>query len=280
MTSQPSQFPLEPLGVGESLDAGFRLWRRNFLAFFLLSLIAVAPGQILSAVYNITNIRSITAQGELIVDDPTSFLVASLLVSLAGLTIQAIGWSALMYYGVRAYIGQPVDLGAAVRGAVRRIIPFIALSVLFFIMVGIGLVLLLLPGVYLGVLFVLAFPAFFAEGIGPAAALSRGRQLASGRWWRIFALLLLAWLVAAFLGFIISGLVLNIELTTATITRFYVLAAVLGTILGALFNPLIPSMLIVAYFDGRVRHEGFDIEMMAQQLDEPHVYPPDDSIFG
>lgn len=279
MTSANAPFPLEPLGVGESLDAGFRLWRRHFLTFFLLSLLAVAPAQLLNAWYYTSNVITVNDFGQMLVMDPDGFRRGTLVVSLVGFLILAIGWGALMNYGVRAYIGQQVSVGDAARGALRRLLPFIGLSVVYFLMVGAGAILLLAPGIFLGIKFILAFPAFYGEDVGPGRSLSKASALTAGRWWRTFALFVVAWLFTAVVTSVAGALVFTIDLNADNVVSFFYTAAAIDTVLGALFTPLIPCMMIVAYYDGRVRKEGFDIEYMSGQLDpvEPWDVQPWDA---
>lgn len=267
---------MEPLGVGESLDAGFRLWRRHFLVFFLLSLLAVAPAQLLNAWYFTSNVQSVNELGEMLVIDPDSFLVGSLVVRLGGLLIQAIAWGALMNYGVNAYIGRSITVGDAARGALRRLLPFIGLSIIYFLMVGIGTLLLVIPGIWLGIRYILSYAAFYGEQTGPGQSLKRSSVLTEGRWWRIFALFFVAWLFTTIVSSVAAGLVFTVDLTASNITSFFYFSALVGTVLGALFTPLIPCMMIVAYYDGRIRKEGFDIEYMSSQLDAIQQWEADD----
>ena len=276
MTSTQAPFPLEPLGVGESLDAGFRLWRRYFLVFFLLSLLAVAPAQLLNAWYFTSNVLSVNEIGEMLVVDPDGFFVGSLMVSAVGLLLQAIAWGALMNYGVNVYIGREMAVGDAIRGALRRLLPFIGLSVIYFLLVGVGTVALIIPGVWLAMKFSLAFPAFYGERLGPSRSMSRSSKLTAGRWWRIFALFFVAWLLTTIVTTVSAALLITINLTSSNIMTFFYLSAAVNTVLSALFTPLIPCMMIVAYYDGRVRNEGFDLEYMSEQLDPVQPWDADD----
>ena len=285
MTTTPAPFPLEPLGVGESLDAGFRLWRRHFMTFFLLSLVAVAPAQILSAWFFISNVVTVNDVGEMLVMDPDGFRRGSLVIGLIGLLLQAIAWGALMNYGVKAYIGQQIGVADAARGALQRLLPVIGLSVIYFVMIGVGAILLFIPGLFLGIRYVLSFPAFYGEDLGPGRSLRKSSTLTEGRWWRTFALFLVAYLFTAIVTGLASALLFTVQRPADNMVGFFLMAAALDTGLGALFAPLIPSMMIVAYYDGRVRKEGFDIEYMSGQLGpaqswDPPAWDPDDEAGG
>lgn len=60
---------------------------------------------------------------------------------------------------------------------------------LFSLAVGLGLVLLIIPGVYLAVRFAFAEAAVIAEGTSGPAALRRSYELTRGRFWPVFGLI-------------------------------------------------------------------------------------------
>ena len=68
---------LEPLGVGEQLDAGFRLWRPQFGRLYLLSLVLTLPIALITFVYDATTIVEVGSGGIVFVDDPDSFRAVS-----------------------------------------------------------------------------------------------------------------------------------------------------------------------------------------------------------
>lgn len=68
----------------------------------------------------------------------------------------------------------------------RRAGVLLQLFVLQSIMLLIGFVLFVLPGIYLSVAYILAIPLIFLRGLGPWQALEISRQAVHKRWWTVF----------------------------------------------------------------------------------------------
>jgi hypothetical protein len=63
-----------------------------------------------------------------------------------------------------------------------RLPAVVALALLSGIIVGIGTLLCVIPGIYFYVAFAVAVPVLLVEGAGPSRALGRSRELVRGRW--------------------------------------------------------------------------------------------------
>ena len=89
-----------------------------------------------------------------------------------------------------------------------------------------------------------------------------------GRRWPVFFLLLIALLIT-FLFFIVLGLALVGATLFENVQLFLLSSEVVSALISAVIYPFFPAIITVAYYDARVRKEGFDIELAMQQLDEP-----------
>lgn len=75
---------------------------------------------------------------------------------------------------------------------IARTLPYLRLvgvDVLFALVVAVGMVLLIVPGVIAFTWFVLAAPVVEIEGLGVRASFRRSRELVRGNFWRVLALL-------------------------------------------------------------------------------------------
>lgn len=88
----------------------------------------------------------------------------------------------------------------------RRIWALLGLNLLSGIGILFGLVLLILPGVYLFVRWSAAVPALIAEDCGVSDSLSESGEVVQGRFWHVLGALLVVWTPLA-AGAIASGLV-------------------------------------------------------------------------
>jgi uncharacterized membrane protein len=103
----------------------------------------------------------------------------------------------------------------------QYILPFLGASILFSVMVGLGFVFLIIPGVILAVVFAF-WPYPIAEGAGPINALKFSRVITKGHRWQIFFFFLVLFLVNV-LGFIVLvvGLLVSIPVSALAVAHAY-----------------------------------------------------------
>jgi hypothetical protein len=165
-----------------------------------------------------------------------------------------------------AYLGEEAAAGPSLRYGLSRLLPLIVAYIALSICVGIGFVLLIVPGVFLAVKWCVTFAAIVSERAGPFQGMGRSWSLTQGHWWRtcgtLFVLTLISFvlyfLVIAGLGGLIAA---NEDMSEVT---YAVLSTALTIILLAILYPLLASIITVIYYDLRVRNEGFDLQLLAQ----------------
>jgi uncharacterized membrane protein len=162
---QPTERRFE---IGQALGAGWRLFWPNIVPMALFALIVWA----------------INALFQLPQDDVGWF--AGFLLGVAGFLVGqlvAIGWIKL---ALDITDGRSVT-AAAIADRFRLIVPYLIAAVLFSPMVGIGLILLIVPGII--VMIVFAFYGFHIVDTGernPIEALKRSAELTRGHRWHLF----------------------------------------------------------------------------------------------
>jgi uncharacterized membrane protein len=137
----------------------------------------------------------------------------------------------------------------AARPAVGRVA---VASILAGLAIGIGLVLLIAPGLFLLTIWCLIVPVIVLEGAGTTAAFSRSRELVRGYGWQVFGTLVLVFLlmlaVGLVLGIIFSGL--------PTAASNFVSSIVSGT----LAAPFLALVLTLGYFRLLAAHGGAPVK--------------------
>ncbi|EGF93551.1 putative membrane protein [Asticcacaulis biprosthecium C19] len=99
-------------------------------------------------------------------------------------------------------VGKKADLGAAISGALRNIIPIILISIVCGLLVMGGLILLIVPGIIWAIATCVAVPAYVGErGIGIMGAINRSFELTRNNRWTLFAV----FLVVLVLFFLVAG---------------------------------------------------------------------------
>jgi len=116
------------------------------------------------------------------------------LLDLAGTSVTAIFTAGLMYMGVLRAKGREVvwrDVFSAMPIAGRIIVA----ALLQILLVGIGFLLLILPGIYLAVGYMLTFPLMVDQGMSPWQAMEASRKAIHKVWWKLLGLYLVFGLI-------------------------------------------------------------------------------------
>jgi hypothetical protein len=121
-------------------------------------------------------------------------------------------------------------------------------SILAGIGIGIGLILLIAPGLYLLTIWCMIVPVIVLEGAGTSAAFTRSRELVRGYGWQVFGTLVLVFIVMLAVGLVL-GIILA-GLPTAA-TNF-----ISNIVSGTLVSPFLALVLTLGYFRLLAAHGG------------------------
>jgi hypothetical protein len=269
MEARTGALQLRPLGIGEVLDAGFRLVRSRFSTLLLCALAVAAPLSVLDTLITLsTNKQAFDFN----VDTPqpaqndSDAIVGGLITRLIGILLVLLVLAACFRAISAAYLGERASAGESLRFAVTRLPALLGAYFLVAFSVVLGFIVLVIPGIYLGVALSVVFPALLFERLGPGGAYRRSFSLVKGNWWRTFGTLLLTFLILVVLTAALGGGLG--ALLGAAAPGDEALAAVFLTLLNILLAiilyPVAAAILTVLYYDLRVRKEGFDLELLAQ----------------
>jgi len=154
------------------------------------------------------------------------------------------------------------DVGGSVALAMRRIGPLIGLALLSAIAIGLGMVLLIVPGIILYIMLVVSVPAMLEENAGVIESMKRSRALTKGSRWRVF-LLLLIFVIAYMVASGLVGAVVGVATTPESIGNMswaaWAVSAVLATIVSLVAAALVASL----YIELRTIKEGASADALA-----------------
>lgn len=265
--------PLHPMSVGDVLDGSFKLLKANAKTILLVVGAIVVPVQLVSAFA----VRETVSVGFLsIMNDPTLLednqavvgtgnLVLSLVTALLGFLTAPIVAGAVSRVVAASYLGEEMPPARALSITFRRLGPLLAASLLVFLAEIIGLLMCVLPAIALFALYTAVTPALMIEEIGPIQSMRRSWRLMRPRFWGVLGIAVLARLIAGFLGNLLGG----IPSVAATLLggNLAWLFIAIGSVLSSLVSaPLLAIVSTLLYFDGRIRNEGFDLQVMAVDL--------------
>jgi hypothetical protein len=272
---------LRPLGIGEILDVGIKIYWRNAWTLFRIVLFVVLPAQI---VVNIIQVSALPPGVKSVGSSPfgpsfdsntdtlntrdsvtlvVGYVIALIINALAGKLAQAGCFRAV----ADAYLGEQVGWRQSLRFAVRRLPAVVGLSILSTILIGLGTIACVIPGIYLWGAFYVAIPVLLVEGVGPRRALGRSRRLVKGRWWGTIGVAIIGYLLVAIVGAALTALVFGVAVSSGQDTVVGFVVGTLATTLSSMLTtPAAAAFATVLYIDLRVRKEGFDLLLLAQRL--------------
>ena len=249
---------LRPLSVGEILDVSFTLYRRHFGALAGVALVCSGL-PVLVSIY-------IEAAGGML-----SNIGLTLAYYVVFMILSAIATAATVFIVSESYLGRPLGARDALARATPLLARIVACSILLALVVGLGFVFFLIPGIILACGLLLAFPALVLEpGMTPTGALGRSWALTRGSRWRMFGLLvtlvILLYIPLVSLTGIAAVVLPASDFASPGGSGAGLLAVGLAGLVQLLIYPLFYCVLTVAYYDLRVRKEGFDLEVLASTL--------------
>jgi hypothetical protein len=224
--------------LGELVSLTFALFGRYLATFLSLTLIVVAPIVILVD----------GGWGGALADggDADPSVAASATSNALAIFVIPPLVTALHVVAVQALArGEEPAVGSALRAAAPRLLAAVAAVALYSLAVAAGLIVLIVPGIWLAVRWYFAAQAAVVDGLRPVAALRRSDEVVRTRWWRTFGVLLAFGLIVGLLGAVVGAILHHIE-NGAVYTAGYVLLDAVLFSLSAIFGTLL-------FFDSRAR---------------------------
>lgn len=278
----PGLIPLRPLALGEILDGAFSTVRRHAKVTLAWSAIIVIAGQLITlgiglldgsfgAVLNSTG-------PEVFQGGAISGRVLSIAVSA---TTGGVLTGVVSIIVSEAVLGRRPTFGAVWLRTRPRLLPLLGVALAAGVLPLLGLIFLVVPGVFLWVALGLAPPALMLEHLPVGAALTRSRRLVSGAWWRLFGIRTLAVLIGAALGAVLAvpaGLVGGLAAvgtsgSDSLPVAALVIVALVGSLAAVLTQPFVSAVIALLYVDRRMRAEGLDV-ILAQAAGQAGPIPP------
>ena len=275
---------LRPLGVGETLDAAVAVYRRRFWPLLRLTAMVVLPVQALQTVIllsatpeGLTRSMTGTLAPSYDATDPGqvwTYLAATIVAMILGMLGTALATAATTKLVADTYLDEPTGSRDSLRYARRRFGAIVGVSLATGFLIALGTFAFLIPAIWLMVSWSIVVPALVVENVGVGQAMRRSFDLVKTRWWPMFGLMVTGQLLggivqavlAAGLGFVVAPL-------GDGVTGSIAANGIAGGISSALTTPFVAAAFVIAYFDLRIRNEGFDVWVMVRHLDRAAVTP-------
>ena len=261
--------PTEPGSIGNTLDAGFKLYAVSFkrvIGMAILAMMSVAV-PVMVMIFAISVLAGNSKE-----PNAGLFVIMAVGVLLALVFYMWFYLAALCRIGGIAY-GKEFNLGTCMSMSASKLLPVLGGWFLYSLaMIG-GFMLFIVPGIYLSVSLSMFALCIVLEGDGVVESLRHSFRLISGNWWR-----------TAIIGTVV--LIVYYVLSLAIEIPFYVLESVLftlepgtqpgpgqtllsmvGSFISAIVTfPLMMAAVIAVFHDLKLRKEGQDLEARVEAL--------------
>jgi hypothetical protein len=250
---------LPPRGIGEILRAAFQLYRRHWRTLVAIAAVVVVPLTLLQYVIGHW-VRSLGEQMRDQVVVSTSFWAvasASLLAALVGLLLYQVLTGAITRNIAAEVAGQNLDLEQSYRFGFARLGPILVVSILVGLATLVGLIVFIIPGIYIGVRLAVSVQALVVEGKRGTEAMRRSWELVGGHWWHAAFTILIAGLITA---------VVNAVITAPFSAGAWLLQGIAAAVATTVTLPYGALVGVLLYLDLRARKERLDLDTLKANL--------------
>jgi len=266
--------PLHPMGLSDVLDGAFKLFKGNARSVILLTAAFAVPIQLLAAFFQ----RDLLGGAGIsdLLNDPSTALASAeggdtagvagaLLTALATALVMPVVAGAICRVVAASYLGEEMSPGDALRAVASRWWAFAVAWVLVHLLEAIGFLMLVLPGLMVMSLMVAVAPAIAIEGLGPIRGMKRSARLVRRRLFPVMGIALASGMLASAVG-VALGFIPQTAAVFVGLRWGWPLLALGSIITGVVVTPFVAIVATLVYFDGRIRQEGLDLQVMAAQL--------------
>jgi hypothetical protein len=247
-----------PLGIGEILRTAWQLYRRHWRILLTIAAVVVVPLTLLH--YLLGDL--VRTQGESISNGVVetaswSIGIAGLLTALATILMYLVLAGAITRAVAAEVAGQDPSVEQSYRFGFHRLGSVLLVSVLVGLAIIGGLILFIIPGIYIGIRLCVSIEALVIEGRRGTEAMGRSWALVGGHWWHSFGALVVGGLLTSIVNAVITAPFGD--------TGWFVqaVAAAVATVVTLPYSALVGVLL---YLDLRARKESLTMETLRTDL--------------
>jgi hypothetical protein len=248
-----------PMGIGEILSAAFQLYQRYWRTLLAIAAVVVVPFTLLQYLLGhavrVTGVA--TSNGVVVTTSSWRVGLAGLVTALAGVVMFLVLTGAITRAVAAEAAGEDPGVEQSYRFGFHRLGSVLLVSVLVGLATIGGLILFIIPGIWIGVRLSMSTQALVVEGRRPTEAMGRSWALVGGHWWHAFGTLVVAGLL--------TGLV-NALITAPFNQTSWFLQAVVAAIATVITLPYGTLVGVLLYLDLRARKEQLTLERLRADL--------------
>ena len=243
--------------AGELLSRTFNVFFKNLGPFLVLMLLINLPNFLLTG-YTVSRLS---------LDNPMSWvgiLQTNTWLSVAlALVSGSVATGAITYGVLQQLRGQPVSIGTMVSVGISVLARVALVGIITGMLIALGLVLLIVPGVILAVMLSVSTAVAAVENVGISGALTRSRELTDGYRGTIFGALFVMGIIQQVPNFLINHMSDSPGVTPAEIRSTIVQILLISDVAMVVTGGLAATLAAIIYHDLRVVKEGADVNELA-----------------
>ncbi|MCG8325396.1 MAG: hypothetical protein MI673_07755, partial [Thiotrichales bacterium] len=251
----------EPSDIGRIIDSGIKLYTGSLKSVFVLALVATF------VIYIPEFLAGFLVSNEEGADNTLMWIMLLVLFGLLTLLYFAL-YSALILKIWACARQEAAEIQQLVERGFALLLPVVIGSILFFFAVVFGMLLLILPGIYLTVALSFYYFAIVIEDRGPVASLKRSLQIIRGHWWRTLFIMLIPTIIAMVFFMVVGIIAGMLGFLAAGFSdeglAFQVTMDVILNIAQAFVIPFFISLMLVLYNDLVLRLDA-KVEVLEQE---------------
>lgn len=193
----------EPLGVGNIIGESFGIFFKRIVPILIIGTVITLVSNLVNlAIFGSDFMTGAYANDPEFLNNLGTFYAQIAISSLIGMVFVAIMYGSFTLLAYDAKLAKSSRIGTYVSAATRNLLPIAILSIVWFILVYIGLAFFIVPGLWLIAVFSVLVPAIVVERAG-FGAMGRSASLTKGYRWPIVGL----WLVFIIISVIVFGII-------------------------------------------------------------------------
>jgi uncharacterized membrane protein len=256
---KPGQVALpRPMGIGEILSTAFQLYQRHWRTLLAIAAVVVVPFTLVQYLLgDLVRTRGEVTRDGVVETATWAVGIAGLVAALAGVVMFLVLTGAITRAVAAEVAGEDPSVEQSYRFGFHRFWSVLLVSVLVGLATIGGLILFIIPGIYIGVRLAVSIEALVVEGRRGTQAMARSWELVGGHWWHAFGTLVVAGLLTGVVNALITAPFGN--------TSWFVqaIAAAVATVVTLPYGVLVGVLL---YLDLRARKENLNLERLRADL--------------
>jgi hypothetical protein len=253
-------YKIQHLGLGGILDQAIAITKNHFGLLFTIMLLLLIPFNLITGFISLSLLPDMTTEptAETFMEfqevQARYWPLFAVFGIINGLFILPLTNAAVIWAVAEVYLGQPVTAVEALQHGLKRLAPLIGTSILMYLAIFGGLLLLIIPGILFALWFSLSQHVVVIEGISGSSALGRSKKLVRRHLGTL--------LVVGFIMFVIFAL---LGMGAAFVPQRHV-QMIVSTLINAVATIVSTAALVVFYFSCRSAEENFDLHYLAESI--------------